>query len=250
MPGLGRLRCQFLTFASYFHQTKFGSATAAGCVTTHDAARLAFEDHSASLLASAAQGLSAGSGDATLRERYRRSNTSQEGKGRGEVYESRPLTRELEAPAVAGDQPDGGGGKEAAELDGDALKLTILEPCTWLRHGEKSLERPSLKLLEGVSAALGRCCGCFDNAERSCDRVVGRLGQEDLPGCEDEVSYLAAISTETEPWDYQENAFLAHRRPFRESDAILVTASLMIQGSSRPGRSRRSGRADFASALQ
>src|ERR1039457_417790 len=101
-----------------------------------------FEDLSASLVASGRPGLSAGLGDATLRERYRCSNTSQEGNGRGEVYESRPLTREREAPAVVGDQPDGGGRKETAELDGDALKFTILEPRAWMRHGENSLERP------------------------------------------------------------------------------------------------------------
>jgi hypothetical protein len=147
-----------------------------------------------------------------------------------EVYESRPLTRELEAPAVVGNQPDGRGRKETAELDGDALKLTILEPRAWIRHGENRLERPSLKLLGGVSAALG-CC-CFDNAERSCVRVAGRLGQEDLPGREDEVSDRAAVSIETEPRNHQENALLVHQRPFRESDAILVRASLMIHRAS------------------
>ncbi len=236
--------------AGHFHQTKSGSATAAGCITTRRRCAPRLRGPFGELAGVRRPGLSAGLGDATLRKRYRCSNTSQEGNGGGEVYESRPLTRELEAPAVVGDHPDGGAGKEAAELDGDALKLTILEPRAWLRHGEKSLERPSLKLLEGVSAALGRCCGCFDKAERSCDRVVGRLDQEDLPGCEDEVSNLAAISIETEPWNHQENAFLAHRRPIRESDAILVRTSLMIHRSSRPGRSRRSGRADFASALQ
>ena len=196
-----------------------------------------------------ALGLSARLGDATLRERYRCSNTNQAGNGRGEVYESRPLTRELEVLAVVGGQPDGGGRKETAELDGDALKLTILEPRTWIRHGDKRLERPSLKLLGGVSAALGYCCCCFDNAERSCDRVVVRLGQEDLPGREDEVSDRAAVSIETEPRNHQENAFLLHRRPFRESEAILVRAGLMIHRSSRPGRTRRSGRAGFARAL-
>jgi hypothetical protein len=72
--------------------------------------------------------LVAGFGDATLRERYRCSKTNQEGNGRDEVYESRPLARELEASAVVGDQPDGGRRKETAELDGDALKLTILKP--------------------------------------------------------------------------------------------------------------------------
>ena len=183
--------------------------------------------------------------DATLRERYRCSNASQEGNSSGEVYESRPLTQELEAPAVVGNQPDGRGRKETAELDGDALKLTILEPRAWIRHGENRLERPGLKLL-GWGC---RCC-CVDNAERSCDRVAGRLGQEDLPGCEDEVSDRAAVSIETEPRNHQENAFLAHGRPFRESDAILVRASLMIHRSSRSGWSRRFGRAGFASALQ
>src|ERR1035438_4661732 len=123
-----------------------------------------------------------------------------------EVYESRPLTRELEAPAVVGNQPDGRGRKETAELDGDALKLTILEPRAWIRHGENRIARPGLKLL-GWGC---RCC-CVDNAERSCDRVAGRLGQEDLPGCEDEVSDRAAVSIETEPRNHQENAFLAHR---------------------------------------
>ncbi len=196
-----------------------------------------------------ALGLSAGLGDATLRQRYRCSNTSQAGNGRGEVFESGPLTRELETPAVAGDQPDGGGGKEAAELDGDALKLTILEPRAWIRHGEKRLEWPSLKMLGGVSAALGCCCSCFDNAERSCDRIVRRLGQEDLPGREDEVSDREAVSIETESRNHQENAFLLHRNPFRESDAILVRASLTIHRASRPGRTRRSGRAGSASAL-
>ena len=150
---------------------------------------------------------------------------------------------------MVGNQPDGGGRKETAELDSDALKLTILEPRAWICHRENRLERPGLKLLGGVSAALGCRCCCVDNAERSCDRVACRLGQEDLPGREDEVSDRSTVSIETEPRNHQENTFLAHRRPFRESDGILVRASLMI-GSSRSGWSRRFGRAGFASARQ
>ncbi len=97
---------------------------------------------------------------------------------------------------------------------------------------------------------MGCCCRCFDNAERPCDRIVGRLGQEDLLGREDEVSDREAVSIETEPRNHQGDAFLLHRRTFRQSDAILVRTGLMIHRTSRPGRTRRSGRADFASALQ
>lgn len=156
--------------------------------------------------------MSAGLDDAMLQKGYRCSNTSQTGNRRGEVYESRVLTRKLDAPAVVRDKPDAGGRKETAEVDGDAPKLTILEPRAPIRHCENRVERSRSKLLGGVSAAL-RGSSCFDDAERSCVGVAGRPGQEDLPRREDEVSDCAGDFVETEPRNHQENAFLFHRRP-------------------------------------
>ena len=161
-----------------------------------------------------------------LREGYRCSNTGQTGNRRGEVRESRMLTRELEAPAMVRDEPDAGGRKETAEVDGDALKLTILEPRARIRHRENRIERPGLNLLGGVSGAL-RSYGCLDDAERSSVGVVGRPGQKDLPGREDEIS---GDFVETEPRNHQENAFLAHRHPLSRVGCEPAARQYRVRG--------------------
>src|SRR5512143_735671 len=82
---------------------------------------------------------------ARLRERHGGSRSGQQGNRRGKEFESRTLARELEAPPVAGDEPDGGGRKETADPDGDALKLTIFEPRARIGRREDRVERSSLR---------------------------------------------------------------------------------------------------------
>lgn len=158
-----------------------------------------------------------------LREGYRCSCIGQGGYGRGEVFESGPLTQELETPAVVWGEPDARGRKETADVDGDALELAILETRSSIRRRENPVERLSAKARGRLSAAW-RGRGIPGEVERT--RQVGAAGppgQKDLPGREDEISDCTGRPVEIDPWDHHDDALLVHgASPFREFDAVSL----------------------------